>query len=240
MELYDSIFKRKSIRNFKQDKLNEDQCSSILEFAGNAAPLFPDIRYEISIVGPEDIKGIMGVKAPNYLLFFSEDKDGDYINAGFIMEQIDLFLSASGLGSCWLGMVKPKAAKQNSLNFKAVLAIGTPDEPLYRQNISEFNRKSSDQISQGEDPRLEAVRLAPSATNGQPWFFVCDDGDVKVYRKNHGAIKGMVFERLTQLDIGIALSYLKIAGEKFGKEFKLDRQTEMPELKGYYSVGVVC
>ena len=239
MELYSSIFKRKSIRNFKQDKLSEDQCSSILEFAAKIAPLFPEIRYEISIADPEDIKGIMGVKAPNYLLFFSEEKDGDILNAGFMMEQMDLFLSASGIGSCWLGMVKPKDARQNGLDFKAVLAIGTPDEPLYRQSVSEFSRKSLDQISQGEDQRIEAARLAPSATNGQPWFFVCHDGDIMVYRKNTGALKGIFFERLTQLDIGIALSHLMIAGEKLGMPFDLDRQRKMPELKGYYSVGVV-
>ena len=46
-------------------------------------------------------------EAPHFLAFFSEVKDGYAANAGFMMQQMDLFLSANGIGSCWQGGPKP-------------------------------------------------------------------------------------------------------------------------------------
>jgi nitroreductase len=73
----------------------------------------------MKIVPGDSVKGLLLVKAPHYLLLFSENKPGYLLNTGFIFEQIDLFLSSSGIGSCWLGLTNPKKAvlKHRHLNL---------------------------------------------------------------------------------------------------------------------------
>ncbi len=41
------------------------------------------------------------------MIISSENTEGYLMNIGFIFQQMDLYLSSIGLGSCWLGMAKP-------------------------------------------------------------------------------------------------------------------------------------
>ena len=132
-------------------------------------PLYPDIRYSIEIVSKT--KGISNIKAPHYLVFGSEDKDDAYVNIGFLGQQMDLFFSGSGLGTCWLGASKPEEKDAGGLPPLICMSFGKPAEPLHRA-LSEFKRKSLTEISEGADKRLEAARLAPSAVNAQNWYYI--------------------------------------------------------------------
>ena len=238
--IYDSIFVRKSVRKFKKENLSSEQQAAILDFAEKTTPLYPEIKTKVKIVSPSEINTLMAVKAPHYLLIFSEKKEGDLLNAGFVLQQIDLYLSSQGIGSCWLGVSKPKVTTFDGFEFVIMLAIGASQEPIYRESISDFNRKPLDEISQGEDIRLEAARLAPSARNGQPWFFVCEDGIIKIYKKKPGGLLNAVFDRLTQIDIGIAMSHLMLASEKNGIAFSFDdNRGELPAKADYVPIGVV-
>lgn len=239
MELYDVIFIRQSIRKFKRESLSSGQEAMILDFASKARPLYPHIKTKMVIVPPSEIKGMMAIKSPHYLLLYSEKKDGDFLNAGFLLQQVDLFLSTQGIGSCWLGMIKPKAPSLDGLDFVVMLAIGAPQEPLHRTDPSEFVRKPLQEIAQGRDPRLEAARLAPSASNRQPWYFVCGEGDIRVYRNKPAGLMGPIYDRLTQFDLGIALCHLMLAGEKQGVRFAFDDSAALPALENLLPVGVV-
>ncbi len=239
MDLYDSIFVRKSVRKFSNMNLSHEQRAMIMSFIEKVRPLSPDIKTKMMIVNPAEIKGMMAIKAPHYLLLYSENKDGYLLNAGFLLQQVDLFLSSAGIGSCWLGMIKPKATFVDGLDFTVMLAIGTSQEPIHRKNLSEFNRKSLSEISRGDDPRLECARLAPSASNKQPWYFVCDKGDIHVYRKKPGGLMGSIYDRLTQFDLGIALCHLMLVSEKLGCPFVLDRLSNLPAMGDYLPVGAL-
>src|SRR5690606_38406218 len=96
-------------------------------------------------------------------------------NAGYILQQLDLYLSANGLGSCWLGIAKPTKDESffSGLKFVITLAFGKPAEKLHRNEIGEFNRLPLDKIRDavGMDNLLEPARLAPSANNSQRWYF---------------------------------------------------------------------
>ncbi|MCL2298783.1 MAG: nitroreductase, partial [Firmicutes bacterium] len=118
-------------------------------------PLYPDIRHSIAIAGKT--RGMFGINAPHYLIFRSEEKDGAYENIGFIGQQMDLFFSESGLGSCWLGMAKPEEKEESALPFVISMAFGNSAEPLHR-GLSEFKRKPLSEISEGTDDRLEVAR----------------------------------------------------------------------------------
>ena len=239
MELYDSIFVRKSTRKLKKEKLSAEQQSLIMDFAAKAKPLYPEIKTKFLIVAPSEINTVLAVKAPHYLLIYSEKKQGDLQNAGFILQQIDLYLSTQEIGSCWLGASKPKITSLEGFEFVIMLAIGVPGETVYRANTEDFNRKTLPEISKGEDVRLEAARLAPSARNGQPWFFICEDGDIKIYRKKPRGLMNTIFDRLSQIDMGITMCHLMLAGDKNGISFAFDPKTDLPAQEDYVSIGVL-
>ena len=94
-------------------------------------------------------------------------------------------------------------------------------------------------ISEGEDPRLEAARLAPSAVNSQNRFFVADGGQenrkIHCYRKKINPIAGLIYNRMNRIDMGIAIYHIAAESESF----KFAKSKVAPERKGYIYVGTV-
>ena len=226
MKLYEYIWKRKSTRKYDMTSLETKQLEQITLFANNLKPLYPDIKITCEITS--SIKGIFSVKAPHYLIISSEKSNAYLENAGFMFQQMDLFLSSLNLGSCWLGMGKPPASLKTELPHVIAFAFGKAIGTPYRER-TEFNRKAIADISIGSDERLDAARVAPSAMNNQNWFFEASNGKIDVYQKK--AIIG-VLEKLNKIDIGIALCHLFIATEHSGKKFVFSKETDK-EKKGY-------
>jgi nitroreductase len=226
------IRKRKSIRKYEPAELDSAALEKIRERIRTVKPLYPDIRYSIEIA--DSAKSALRVKAPHYLLFGSEEKEGALENIGFIGQQMDLFFSGSGLGSCWLGMTKPEEKAASALPFVICIAFGKPAEPLHR-GIAEFKRKPAGDISEGFDGRLEAARLAPSGMNAQNWYFIAENGKIHCYRKKPKSPLGMMTSRLSFIDMGIALCH--IAEES--KEFRFAKEAGAPERKGRVYMGTV-
>jgi len=242
MELYDAISKRKSVRKYKDEPLSNEQLNGIMAFSKAAKPLFPEIKTEMRLLGADDVSiQMFAVKAPHYLAFFSEEKEGRYLNAGFMLQQTDLFLSASGLGSCWLGLSRAKKEKKpgKGLNYIIMLALGTPDEEPQRTDISQFRRRTLSEISGGNDPRLEAARLAPSAKNSQPWYYICEDGRIYSYREKINPAMELIMGSLNTIDMGIALCHIWLAGEKAGLPFSFTTEVPRPAPKGYLPIGTI-
>ncbi len=242
MTLYDSIFVRKSTRKYQQQALPPRQLSQIQAFVKDAKPLFPNIRTRIDLVNASEVKGMVSAKAPHYLLIYSEKADGYLTNAGFLLQQADLFAASLGLSSCWLGMAKAVEPAKDGLHFVIMLALGAAQGDPYRADASEFSRKPLSEISSGQDERLEAARLAPSATNSQPWYFACAEEGMYVYRQKLGALKAVMYEAMNQIDMGIALCHLWLAGERAGRTFAFEpgAQPNAPRVDGYACVGRVC
>lgn len=235
MTLYQAISKRKSIRKYDMTPLDDEVLGQVKEFSDTLKPLFADIKVEHRFANEGEVKNILAVKAPHYIIISSENRDGYLPNAGFMFQQMDLYLTSIGLGSCWLGMAKPTEKIKTDLEFVIVLAFGKPLEEPYRQ-ISEFKRKTLDKISNISDERLEPVRIAPSAMNSQPWFFRTDGSEIHVFCAKSGKIKAFIYEKINQIDIGIALAHLYITNsEKF--EFHVEKDVQ--PLKGYYYMGTV-
>jgi len=226
------IRKRKSIRKYDHAPLDDETLEKVREQIGSVKPLFPDIRYSIEIVNKT--KGMNNVKAPYYLLFRSEEKDGAYENIGYIGQQLDLFFSESGIGSCWLGAAKPEEKEESAMPHVISMAFGKPAEPLHRE-LSGFKRKPLAEISEGADERLEAARLAPSAVNAQNWYFMAADGKIRCYRKKSGSLLGFVYNKLHCIDMGIALCHIAAESD----EFSYAKEADVPERKGHVYMGTV-
>jgi nitroreductase len=229
-ELFKTIFKRKSVRKYAMTPLPPEKFTQIQNYASVAKPLDTSIRYEFSYMGEEDVKGLLAIKAPHYICIFSEKKQGYLVNAGYLLQQIDLYLSANHLGSCWLGMGKLSKnipSIKDGMEFVIMLAFGEAAEPVHRKGINEFNRKSLSDISTvgGVEELLEPVRLAPSATNSQPWLFSGTRDQIIVCREKLNFIKTPLYEKINQIDMGIALYHLMLSLEYYKKTAILDFET---------------
>ncbi|SNS40347.1 Nitroreductase [Anaerovirgula multivorans] len=240
--LYEAIFKRKSIRKYDVTPLDENTLTEVLEYIGAIKPMYDNVKTEMKLISQNEVKGLMAIKAPHYIVVSSEKKKGYLTNAGFMLQQMDLFLSANGIGSCWLGMAKPtkKVFINSELEFVIVLAIGRAIEPLYRENIMEFKRKPLAQISNitGMDQLLKPAGLAPSGTNNQPWFFTGNEDAIHAYCVKTNIIKALIYERMNKIDMGIAICHLWIAAEHFGKkvDFICDKEISSNPPSGHYYV----
>ena len=228
----ETIRKRKSIRKYDPTLLDASILEKVREKIKIIKPLYPDIRYSIEITNKT--KGLFNIKAPHYLVFGSEEKDGYLENIGFIGQQLDLYLSESGLGACWLGASKPEEKESSALPAVICMSFGKPAEPLHRSH-SEFKRKPLSEISEGTDERLEAARLAPSGINAQNWYFIADGGKIHCYRKKANPILGFIYNKLACIDMGIALCH--IAEES--SEFSFMKEADTPVRKGHFYTGTV-
>lgn len=236
MDMYQAIFKRKSIRNFLSVSLESNVLEDINKYTETLAPFNTEIKTKIYILNDEkQVKGMFKVKAPHYLAITSETKENYLENVGYILEQVVIYLTQKGIGTCWLGGSKPKENIQED-NFVIMIAFGKANETLYRENISEFKRKSISEISNlsQTNDMLEAIRLSPSAMNKQLWYFEFKENTIDVYRKNDVKL----FERMSKIDIGISMSHIYIAAQKEGRniEFSKDKSKE----KSGYSYVTTC
>ena len=243
-ELYDAIFQRKSIRRYSNKPISEQALHDVSDFINNTAtPLFPEIAFSTDIVLPAEV-GKLGIpKAPHFLLFYTgqgEDNTQHLLNAGFIIQQLDLYLHAQGIGTCWLGLARPKQREKDGLAHCITLAFGYPEGELAR-TADDFKRKSLEQISQGSDPRLEAARLAPSAVNSQNWFFDASGQGIDVYMGEVGALKKKLYGTMNVIDIGIALAHLQLASLHYQLPF--DHRTlpaeEAPSKDGFTYIATI-
>lgn len=243
-ELYQTIYKRKSVRKYEQEKLSQSDLQDIGDFLNKAAVLDPEIKFETKIVDSDAVKSLIPIKAPHYLQFFSEAK-GDYLlNAGFVLQQLDLYLSSNNLGTCWFGMAKPKKEiiAESDLEYVITLVFGKSKTESHRDSIENFDRKSLSEIKSGENHYdiLEAVRLAPSATNGQPWYFISEKDQIHLYQVEPNFIKKFFYEKMNKIDMGIALSHLWLAAEQQNNNFEFKKLKESPAVvEGYNYLATV-
>ncbi|MCL2868841.1 MAG: nitroreductase [Candidatus Bathyarchaeota archaeon] len=239
MSLSDFIYKRKSIRKYESEGLDEKLLQDVQNYFAKLRPLYCDIAVNFSIVSKESVKGIASLYSPHYIVVTSENKKGYLVNVGFMLQQVDLYLSSIGLGGCWLGMASPKETLiggGGGMEFVIVFAFGKPSEGLYRE-LDDFKRKPLDKISNTADSRLEVARLAPSALNLQNYYFVTDDSNtIHVYCAKAGVLTLKRLAKMREIDVGIALAHLYVANSDC---FTFFEEANPVEIKGYFYVGSV-
>ena len=227
------IHMRKSIRKFSRTPLETKKIDEIITFREKLITLFPEIRFELKILSYSDIKGYVFVEAPHYLALFAERSLDSDLNTGFILEQFDLYFCTQGIGSCWLGMNRPYDNEYEGLPFSIMLAFGTASEPLYRTDISQYKRKTLQEISSKSQtsPYLTSVRLAPSAINKQPWYFSGDSRSIHAF-----SVRGKGFINLAEnwryVDLGISLYFLYRSATFQNKKCSFKKEDAIPSKSG--------
>ena len=220
MYLYDAIFKRKSIRNYDSTPLDSNRLEEISEKLKSLKPLIEGIKTEFKVLSSNQVTRKLRNNAPHFIAAFSEEKGAYKVNVGFMLQQMDLYFFASGLGSCWLGIPQPTKEVTDSSNLKFIIlmSFGNPKEPLYRTSTSEFKRQSISEITniEGANELLEPVRLAPSAVNLQNWYFTGDKNTIHAYSAKSNFLRSAVGGSYYPVNMGIALYHLQLAAEHNG------------------------
>ena len=225
MTLNEMIYHRKSCRSFTGKPVDGDMIEKLLSF--ELKPLYPEIKVRMDIVSRDKVKCICTWTTPQLITIYSEETEGYLENIGFLFQQMDLYLQTLGLGVCWLGMgrMNPKTTQQvEGMKFVIMLAFGDPKGDQLRQDLKDFKRKTMEQITDIPDARLEPARLAPSAVNSQPWYFIHEGDTIHVYCSKKGS----------RLDSGIALAHVYVANTESFCFFKAEHMTDIP---GYTYIG---
>ena len=231
MNIYEAIFARKSVRNYRMEALAPQVLTDIYKFYESIRGLFSGIPTEISII--ENVEGlrhmgIFGRKAPYYLAIYSAEAEKSMMNAGFIMGQMGLYLCMRGLGSCFAGMGNPPRSYRNKNGKKLVIlmAFGKAKGTCTR-NPQEAKRLDlqalcviKDTPGQWVQKLLEAARMAPSSYNSQPWRFLVYGSRIHVFAKKE---KRGILGKYREFDFGIMFSYIVLAAEEFWVDVDLIR-----------------
>lgn len=234
MNMFDVIFTRKSIRNFLQEKIEWEVIADILEFANKLPMLMEEISVEFKLVSNieknQGFHGPLAVKAPYYICISSEVKEDYLLNAGYLMQQLNLYIESKGLGSCFMGYASPGKGLKATMKYEYVLALafGKTNQPLYRdsslakrlpeQEIVVYKEVASPDIKQ----ILNAARLAPSSYNIQPWRFVVYKNRIHVFSKKNALI-AKALDNSKMVDMGIMLANLLLAAEELWVDISITK-----------------
>ena len=224
MDYYEAIQVRRSVRKYSMQPLAQEELDGLLAFTGKAIPYQKEIKVEYKIITAEEknekLRGLFAVKAPYYLMLFSEQKPEYLLNAGYLMEQIVLYLTTHGIGTCYQGMLKteddPFPGKR--LVHVTTVAFGMPAESLSEGRSRRKRLPESAMIVYKEEPGetvCEALRnalLAPSGMNVEPWRVVVYKNRDHLFC-HRGKLFRDVLSDMQLLDMGSFMATLKLAAE---------------------------
>lgn len=185
---------------------------------------------------------IRGVSS--YAVSAAEKGDMYLEELGYRFEKFVLYSTSLGLGACWLGGTFKKGEFAKAMNLKEeeilpiVIPVGYPTknktivEKLMRRVAGSDNRKPWEEIFFNENfdkkltkeeagiysEALEMVRVAPSASNKQPWRIVKQANNLHFYichAKGYSSALGFDMQRI---DIGIGMCHLELTLKEAGIE----------------------
>lgn len=261
MDEFDAIYKRKSIRKYSMDELHVGIIEELKYEIRNVVALYKDIDMDIHIVeeGKElfDINhGIIAnylkIKAPHYIVVTSEIKEGYLENVGFSMEPIVLKLTEMGIGTCWTGNIVKRELLKKVIDIKEthepviVISFGYPrdDYDLSKNIVKSRSRVEISKFTSGNFGKtwqhiMEAVKVAPSSINSQPWRFFKSDNIIDVYSVTKKGIFKKKLQNMNRIDVGIALSHINIAAKNFDIDVEFKRILNKSKENYIYITSIV-
>ena len=236
MNMYEAIFVRKSVKKFVMEELEQTLLDQIVQFANDLPLVMDHAEVEFSIVNHMENEKmnskLLAVKAPYYFIVACDNEPDQLLNAGFLMEQITLYIASRGLGTGLVTHVHIKAEKVPGLKKEPVLALafGRTKEIMYRDS-RKLHRLPEKEIAVyktdvNTDVKLmvKAARLAPSYLNSQPWRLVVYDNRIHVFSKKNMLVSDLINEKKL-LDVGVMIANMLLVAE----ELWIDVQVEKVE-----------
>ena len=255
MNFRSAIRRRISVRHYETRPVPEEVLQSVVSSGESSMALDESIRIRFHLVREgrlvaERMTPLTGTKllfgsAPHFIIATSEERPLFMLNMGFRMEQIILFATQEGLGTCWVGGMFAEERISAFLGLGkgerviALTPLGYPDTSFHGRlahdavelvAVNFGRRKPLRQIAFGsgwESPletedselleALECARLAPSWVNAQPWRFLAGQREVIAVADARGRYRSVRQGRhYYRLDAGIAMAHFYLAAREMG------------------------
>ena len=238
MNIYEAVFERKSVRSFRMDAVSTPLLESITNYHREVQGLFGKTEAEVALVdnhwGKQKILGVFGIRAPYYLLIYSEEGEKAVMNVGFVCQRTVLYICSRGLGSC---IINPASAKKslrtaNGKRLVGIIAFGRSTHGITRKPVDAKRLDMSKLCIYKQKPRLwmkqllEAARIAPSSMNSQPWRFVVYDNRLHVFANGN---KTEQMKLLNELNFGIMFANMIVVAEELWLDVDLIRLEDISQ-----------
>ncbi|MDR2683187.1 MAG: hypothetical protein LBB64_04870 [Dysgonamonadaceae bacterium] len=241
MSIIEQIQQRSSIRTYTNQPVSKELADKMNDFIRQThAPFGTKARIQLVSAGREETRIPLGTYgfisgASDYLTLVYEEAPLAEEGAAYWFEQVILFCTGLGLGTCWLG------GSFSRKDFKRQVQL-LPNERLRIVSPVGYasDRKRLFEVIQGAERHhasrkpfgslfflkdfsvpltetaagiyaqpLEMVRIAPSANNYQPWRVVLDEERLHFYRI--ASLGGF-----SATDMGIALCHFEQTCKELG------------------------
>jgi nitroreductase len=253
MKIVEAIQKRRSVRTYSDEHLREEHVAQIRQYISQLqAPFGINARVELIHLHADETTIKLGTYgwikgACDYLALVYEDAPFAETAAAYMFEQVILFCTGLGLGTCWLGgsFSRSDFKKQIQLKANEKLRIVSPvgyagdKNNFIEKYIVNAEKKHSTRKPFGtlfcdktfDNPLtetnaglfltpLEMVRLAPSANNKQEWRVLLDGKTLHFYKNPY-----LTYD---SIDIGIALCHFELTCKELGMEGRFEILKDFP------------
>lgn len=246
------VEKRISVRGYDGKKVSEEIKRQIMDYADRLCnPLGPKVRIKLiekSTAANGEKLGTYGIIKGTDLYFGAAVPRHEHAleALGYDVEQLVLYLTGLGLGTCWLGGTFNRSAFAAAMEvgedeiFPIISPVGYPAEKMrliekiMASGTKRERRMPWDELffdgdfgaaltpeNAGEYGRaLDMVRLAPSAVNKQPWRVV-KQGNTFHFFERHSLSGGEV--DLQRVDVGIAICHFHLTVLEQGLSGRFER-----------------
>lgn len=234
---------RRSVRTFKDQPLTPEDRAYVQHVIGDIqAPFGVPVEFRLLDVATHGLKSPVVVNAHEYVAAKVKRVQGAELSLGFAFETFCLRAAERGIGTVMLAASLARKAFEEAMEVGAgeVMPVASPvgypaakmslREGMMRKALKSDERMPFSQIffkdsfgtplspsdaSDLEEP-LQMLRLAPSATNKQPWRAVVDGDTVYFYEER--SIKESALGDIQKVDMGIALSHFWLTAQEQGLE----------------------
>lgn len=234
MNMYEAIFVRKSVKKFVMEELEQTILDQILQFATDLPLVMDDAKVEFTIVNHLESETanskLLTVKAPYYFVVACDNEPDQLLNAGFLMEQITLYIASRNLGTGVLSHMHLKTEMIEGLEHAPVLALafGRTKEIMYHDNRKLHRLPEKEIVVYKTDVKtdvklmVKAARLAPSYLNTQPWRLVAYENRIHVFCKKNVFVSDLMNEKKL-LDVGVMVANMMLVAEELWIDVQVEK-----------------
>jgi nitroreductase len=222
---------------------------------------------DLTGAGQDELKQLASygnIRGPKYFMAGAiKSSPQAVLDYGYLMEMNILAAAALGLGTCWVGGTFSRAGFLEKINAKpeevvaAVVPMGyaakhkdTADAAT-RLFVQADTRKPWKEIFFDTEPdkplsesragviarSLEALRLAPSASNKQPWRVIKDGERLHIFLERTPGYWRAPLEDIQLMDIGIAMCNFDASAHESGIRGKWIDRDKYPGKDGWECIA---
>lgn len=243
MTIEQAIRNRKSVRTFDGRDLSAEDLAQLKGALADAQnPWGIPLEFRWLDAGRDGVSSRVLVNAKTFVAGKYKVAPGAEQAFGYVLEKFELKAAELGIGTVFLAATIDRPAFEKAIDLApgevmpAVTPVGYPAkkrstrESLMRKGVKSDSRLDFSQVffrgdfqtplspEAAGDLRLplEMVRLAPSATNKQPWRVVVTDGAVHFFeQKARGYVKPNTGD-IQKVDMGICMAHFELTARELG------------------------